>query len=113
MPKCSGIIGYALAVETRPGVWSEGMTDKPYIGEIVKDNRRIVDQGEINGSIRVNNNISIISNKFMLDNMSYMRYLTSSTMGKSKWKISSVDIVPPRIIITLGGLYNEQDTSTP
>ena len=104
MPKCSGVIGYALAVETQPGVWTEGITEKKYIGEIIKDNRRIVDQGEINGSINISNNISIISNRFMLDNMEYMRYLT---FNKSKWKISSVEIKPPRIIITLGGLYNE------
>ena len=104
MPKCSGVIGYALAGETQPGVWTEGITEKKYIGEIVKDSRRIVDQGEINGSINISNNISIISNRFMLDNMEYMRYLT---FNKSKWKISSVEIKPPRIIITLGGLYNE------
>ena len=104
MPKCSGVIGYALAGETQPGVWTEGITEKRYIGEIVKDNRRIVDQSEINGSINISNNISIISNRFMLDNMAYMRYLT---FNNSKWKISSVEIKPPRIIITLGGLYNE------
>ena len=104
MPKCSGVIGYALAGETQPGVWTEGITEKKYIGEIVKDNRRIVDQSEINGSINISNNISIISNRFMLDNMAYMRYLT---FNNSKWKISSVEIKPPRIIITLGGLYNE------
>ena len=104
MPKCSGVIGYALAGETQPGVWTEGITEKKYIGEIIKDNRRIVDQGEINGSINISNNISIISNRFMLDNMEYMRYLT---FNKSKWKISSVEIKLHRIIITLGGLYNE------
>ena len=103
MPKCSGVIGYALAGETQPGVWTEGITEKKYIGEIVKDNRRIVDQGEINGSINISNNISVVSNRFMLENMAYMRYLT---FHNSKWKISSVDIKPPRIIITLGGLYN-------
>lgn len=105
MPKCSGVIGYALAGETQPGVWTEGITEKRYIGDIIKDNRRIVDQGEINGSINISNNISVISNRFMLDNMAYMRYLT---FNNSKWKISSVEIKPPRIIITLGGLYNEQ-----
>ena len=104
MPKSSGVIGYALAVETRPGVWINSITDKKYIGEIVRDNRKIVEQGEINGSININNNISIVSNKFMLSNMAYMKYITYMN---SKWKISSVDIKPPRIIITLGGLYNE------
>ena len=107
MPRCSGVIGYALAEETRPGVWTEGITAKKYFGEIVRDNRRIVDQGEINGGVNVTNNISIVSNKFMLDNLAFMRYLTLSNSSTSKWKITSVDIKPPRIIITLGGLYNE------
>lgn len=105
MPKCSGFIGYALTGETQPGVWSETITEKKYYGDIVRDNRRIVDQGEINGSINISNNISVISNSFMMSNMAFMRYIT---FMNSKWKISSVDIKPPRIIITLGGLYNEQ-----
>lgn len=104
MPKCSGVIGYALAGETQPGVWTESIIEKKYYGDIVRDNRKIVDQSEINGSINISNNISVVSNKFMLENMAFMRYIT---FMKSKWKINSVDIKPPRIIITLGGLYNE------
>lgn len=104
MAKCSGVIGYALAGETQPGVWTEGITEKKYFGDVVRDNRRIVDQGEINGSINISNNISIVSNSFMLKNMAFMRYVT---FMNSKWKISSVDIKPPRIIITIGGIYNE------
>lgn len=104
MPKCSGVIGYALAGETQPGVWTENITEKKYYGEVVKDSRRIVDQSEVNGSINISNNISIVSNKFMLENMAYMRYLT---LNNSKWKISSAEIKPPRIVVTLGGVYND------
>ena len=103
MTKCSGFIGYALAVETQPGVWTENVTEKKYYGDVVRDNRRIVDQGEINGSINISNNISVLSNTFMLENLSYMRYIIFSN---SKWKIGSVDIKPPRIEVTLGGVYN-------
>lgn len=103
MSKCSGVIGYTLVGETQPGVWAETITEKKYYGDIVRDNRRIVDQGDINGNINISNNISVVSNSFMLDNMAFMRYIT---FMKSKWKISSVDIKPPRIIITIGGLYN-------
>ncbi len=105
MSKCSGVIGYALVGETQPGVWTEGITDKKYYGDIVRDNRKIVDQTQINDSVVISNNISVVSNKFMLENMAFMRYI--SFMG-SKWNISSVDIKPPRFIITIGGLYNEQ-----
>ena len=105
MPKCSGVIGYALVGETQPGVWTEDITDKKYYGDIVRDNRKIVDQTQINDRVVISNNISVVSNKFMLENMAFMRYI--SFMG-SKWNISSVDIKPPRFIITIGGLYNEQ-----
>lgn len=104
MAKCSGIIGYALAGETQPGVWGEDIIEKKYYGDVVRDNRKILDQEEINGHININNSISVVSNSFMLENMAYMRYIT---FMKSKWKITSVDIKPPRIIISIGGLYNE------
>ena len=102
MPKCAGVIGYTLSEETQPGVWSETITEKTYFGELVRDNRK-VEQGEINASINISNNISILSNSFMLQNLSFMRYIT---FMNSKWKISSVEIKAPRIVITLGGLFN-------
>ena len=105
MPKCSGLIGYALVVETQPGVWSEIITDKPYYGDVVTDNRKFNNQNQINDDMNINNNISVISNSFMLDNLAVMKYIT---FLKSKWKIVSVEIKPPRIIINIGGLYHEQ-----
>lgn len=104
MSKCSGVIGYTMVVETQPGVWSEVPHEKKYYGDIIRNNRRVIDQSQINDSININNSISIVSNKFMLENMAFMRFITF--MG-SKWNISSVDIKPPRLIITIGGLYNE------
>lgn len=103
MPKCSGVIGYALAVETQPGVWTETMTYKNYYGDVVKDNRRIVDQTQINDSLNISNNISVVSNTFMLSNLAFIRCI--SFMG-SKWNVTSVDIKHPRIVLTIGGLYN-------
>jgi hypothetical protein len=105
MSKCSGVIGYALAGETQPGVWSEGIVEKKYYGDIVRDNRKVVDQSQINSSININNCISVVSNSFMLENMAFMKYIT---FMKSKWNITSVDVKPPRLVITIGGLYNEQ-----
>lgn len=111
MPKCSGVIGYALVGETQPGVWTECITDKKYYGDIVRDNRKF-DSGnatyssnnKVNEDISIINKISVVSNSFMLENLSFMKYIT---FMKSKWKISSVDINPPRIIITIGGMYHE------
>ncbi len=111
MPKWSGVIGYALVGETQPGVWTEGITDKKYYGDIVNDNRKF-DSGnavyssnnQMNEDLSISNKISVVSNSFMLENLSFMKYIT---FMKSKWRISSVDIQPPRIIITIGGMYYE------
>ena len=102
MSKCSGVIGYSLVVETQPGIWSETIIDKPYYGEVITDNRKY-DNNAINEDLNISNKISIVSNSFMLENLAMMKYLT---FLKSKWKITSVEMKPPRIIITIGGLYN-------
>lgn len=104
MPKCSGVIGYALVGETQPGVWTEGITEKKYYGDIVRDNRKFDSGNEMNEDISITNKISVVSNSFMLENLSFMKYIT---FMKSKWKISSVDINTPRMIITIGGVYHE------
>lgn len=103
MSKCSGVIGYVLSEETQPGVWTPTPIEKQYYGDVIIDNRRIVDANQINDNVTINNNISVVSNKFMLDNMAYMKY---ATFQNSKWQITSVSIKSPRILITLGGLYN-------
>ena len=109
MSKYSGKIGYIRTGETQPGVWGDlAPEEKSYTGDLIKDNRRFsANQTTPNDNLTINNTISIVSNKFMLDNLSFMRYLTLSSTSTSKWKITSVDIKHPRIIITLGGLYNE------
>ena len=104
MSKCSGKIGYVRTVETQPGVWEEIPEEKPYTGDVIRDNRRYSSNtSTINESLTVSNNISIVSSKFILDNLAFMKYVT---FMNSKWKISSVEVNYPRIIITLGGLYN-------
>ena len=104
MSKCSGIIGYLRSEETQPGVWDPVITEKSYTGDLVRDNRRFNNDAEnVVDNLSISNNISVISNKFMIDNLSYMTYVT---FMNSKWKISSVEISYPRITITIGGLYN-------
>ena len=104
MSKCSGKIGYVRTEETQPGVWEEIPEEKPYTGDVIRDNRRFNNsQSTPNDNLVISNNISIVSNKFMLDNLAFIKYIT---FMNSKWKISSVEVSYPRILITLGGLYN-------
>lgn len=42
--------------------------------------------------------------QFAVENVGNMRY---ATYMNSKWKITDVEVEYPRLILTLGGVYNE------
>lgn len=103
MAKWFGKIGYAETVETSPGVWTETITEHEYYGEIIRNNRRLQSADQLNDNVNVGNEISILSNPFANENFHNMRY--AEFMG-TKWKITTVDVQYPRLILSLGGVYN-------
>lgn len=105
MAKFYGAIGYAETKETTPGVWEEQITEKFYYGELVRNTRRIQSSDKLNDDINVANELSILADPFANQNFHSMRY--AEFMG-AKWKISNVEVQYPRLILTIGGLYNEQ-----
>lgn len=100
--KFRGTIGYAAYSETSPGVFTENITEKTYRGNVSKDMKRLTDE-DYNPSIRLSNVFSIIADPYILENTQNMRYL--SWKGQL-WKIHSVEIQHPRVIISIGGVYN-------
>ena len=103
MAKFYGSIGYAETVETKPGVWTEQITERKYYGDITRNSRRLQTSGQLNDDINVSNEISIVADPFANQNFHLMRYV--EFMG-AKWKISNVEVQYPRLILTIGGLYN-------
>lgn len=103
MAKFYGPIGYAETTETTPGVWEESITERNYSGDVVKDTRRWQAGDNLNDNLTINNIISVVADPFAYQNFHVMRYV--KWMGAS-WKITSVDVQRPRIILTIGGVYN-------
>lgn len=104
MAKFCGKIGFVETVETSPDVWEEKTTERLYYGDLIRSTRRLENQSQVNDSININNEISIIADPYIRENLFSMRYV--EFMG-SKWKISGVDVQFPRLILSVGGLYNE------
>ena len=104
MAKFYGSIGYAETVETSPGVWKEQITKREYFGELVRNTRKLQTTDQVNDNININNEVSIIADPYAISNFHSMRY--AEFMG-TKWKISNVEVKYPRLILTLGGVYNE------
>mgnify|MGYP007022355883 FL=1 len=104
MTRYHGYVGYAIDVEAYPGVWEEQISEHEYFGDVLK-NRINMQQGSVvNAKITISNSISIIADPFAFEHVYAMRYVTY--LGK-KWSIVNVSIERPRLILTLGGLYNE------
>ena len=107
MAKWFGNVGYAETIETpvNSGVWVETITERPYYGDTIRNTRLLQSSGELNDNVNVSNQISIVADPFANQNFHAMRY--AEFMG-NKWKITNVEVQYPRLILTLGGIYNGQ-----
>lgn len=104
MTKYFGNIGFA-EVESKEGIWNETITDRPYYGDILRNNRRLKTTDQVNDDIHVANQISIVSDPYANQNFHAIR--CAEFMG-TRWKVTDVEIQYPRLILTLGGVYNGQ-----
>ena len=105
MAKFYGKIGYANTVETKPGVYEEQIVERSYYGDLIRNTRRLQSADQVNDDINISNEISIVADPYATNNFHTMRYVVF--MG-TKWKISNVEVSYPRLILTLGGVYNGQ-----
>lgn len=103
MAKWFGKIGYAITSETESGIWEPTIVEKEYYGDLITDRRKRQNSGEVNDNINLANVISIIADPFAIQNCSYMAYV--EVMG-TRWKISDIEVQYPRLILTVGGVYN-------
>lgn len=103
MSKFYGVIGFAETKETVPGVWKEQIIERSYYGELNRNIRRLVSTDQLNDDINVSNEISIMSDPYADQNFHSMRYVE---FNGSKWKVSTVEVKYPRLVLTVGGLYN-------
>lgn len=104
MAKFYGKIGYAVTAETSPGVWKPTITELPYSGDTIKNTSRMVESStSTNDDLILNNQISIIADPFANLNFHKMKYV--EFMG-GLWKITNVEPQRPRLLLTIGGVYN-------
>ena len=103
MAKWYGAIGFAESSETAPGVHKESIIVRNYFGDLIRNTRRLQSTEYLNDDIVINNEISIVADPYANNHFHSMRY--AEFMG-AKYKISSVEVQPPRLVLTLGGLWN-------
>lgn len=104
MSKFYGKIGYGKTIDTGSGIWEEQIIEKEYSGDIIKNVNKIQSSNDINDGLSFTNIISIVADLYANENFQYMKYVIFKGM---KRKILELDIQYPRIILTIGGVYNK------
>jgi len=103
MPKFFGAIGFASSVETSPGVWEDVIIEHDYRGEVINAARKTSETENLNDDLKLLNRLSIVSDPYATSNFFSIRYIIWTGV---KWKVTKVDVQHPRLILTLGGVYN-------
>ncbi len=107
MAKFYGVIGYAETVETKPGVWRPKIIEKKYFGDLIRNTSEYEPAGQVNDNLKIANQISIVADPYARQNFHSTRYV--EFMG-AKWKVTRVEVQYPRLILTIGGVYNDGET---
>lgn len=98
-----GKIGFERTKKTGVDVYTENIAERDYYGDVNRNYRRTQTSDGVNDDIQLTNQISIVADPFAIDNFASIRYATY--LG-SKWNVTSVEVQFPRLVLTLGGVYN-------
>ena len=103
MAKFYGLVGFVLPSNVGNSVYEEIPEERVYRGEVIKNSRQWENGVGLNDDISLSNSISIISDEYSDLNFANIRYI--KWRGFS-WKVTNVQIQRPRLILTIGGVYN-------
>ena len=105
MAKYSGMLGYVMpAKEDPPGIWKpSAVVEKRGRGDLIGQTINNEDVGGLSDGITINNQLSIIMDPFVNKNLESLKYVI---LYGTRWEIKSMTINRPRVILTLGGVYN-------
>lgn len=110
MARFFGRVGYGGSVETEPGVWVDQITEISYYGDVVRNMRQLRQGDELNKDLSVQNSISIVADAYANEHFFAIRYIE---WAGTLWTVSTVDVQPPRLILSLGEVYNGPTPTTP
>ena len=104
MSRFCGKIGFSETKETKPGVHTQvGITEQVYFGDVNRNVWKVNSGSKVNDDLTINTEISIVADSFARENFHRMTYVQWKGI---LWEISSVDDQYPRLILSIGDVYN-------
>ena len=103
--KWYGKIGFGETVEVKKGVWRPQIVEHGYYGDVITFSKRMQSQSNsTNDDLRINAKISIVADAYLTVHCATIKYV--EFMG-SLWKIEYITPEGHRLVLTLGGVYND------
>lgn len=105
MARFYGRIGYGKSVEKEPdsGVWIDRITERWYFGDVIRNTRNLQPGENLTPDLSVSNMISIVADAYANDHFFAIRYVE---WAGTFWTVSNVEVQSPRLLLTLGEVYN-------
>lgn len=99
-------IGYGETVESPvgSGVYIDQITKVNLYGDVIREARKLEESGEkLNNDVSVVNRISVVADEYANNHFHLIKYV--KWMG-TRWTVSNVEVLHPRLILSLGKVYN-------
>ena len=110
MAKWYGRVGYVTTVETEPGIWEPEVTERPYFGDLLKYvSKWVANTNSVNDNLNVANQISIVADPYAYQHFSSIKYIE---FMDAMWDVTSVEPQYPRLILSIGGVYDGPQART-
>ena len=104
MAKIVAKVSYCLPKENEPGVWDDVIKTVDYPVDVTRLNSRwSANTDSTNDNISLNSQISFVADAFANQ---YFCNIKHVNVYGAEWKVTNVEVQHPRIILTLGGVYN-------
>lgn len=104
MARFHGKVGYAGDdIETAPGVWVEGIIERDYSGDVLRNTRQLREGEGVNPNLSVSNSISVVADEFASLHFHAIRFVE---WAGTCWTVTDVEVQRPRLILRLGEVYN-------
>ena len=105
--KWFGEIGFKEVIEEEPGVWVPKVVPREFYGDVLKDYFKEMQANNINADLQVSNKLSVVADQYLQNNFHKIAYVE---FGGAKWTVSGVEVQFPRLSLTLGSLYLEEES---
>lgn len=110
MARFYGEIGFGDTVETAPGVWEGVITERKFYGDVPRNIYQSNTTDKVNDDVDVNTSISIMATRYAIEHIKDIRYIK---FEGEYWSINTIEVKRPRLLLTLGGVYNGPKATAP